>query len=176
MKADSDYYEAALRSAPDEQRLWLEDVINRLTGRPVFKCHEIKYWNHPELPESLRAQGYYVCYQSADRAGYPLYIMSSRSHTSEPLKLEEIVDDLRSTEIVLPFERFGEYYAKRKQRRGPGKYATIRFGARWYMLSVCGSMKPYYKLVETKKSAIRSEALTYAELRERQAALRAANR
>jgi hypothetical protein len=102
--------------------------------------------------------------------------MISRSRTDEVLDLERILDDLKSAKVVFPFEKFGEYYAFRRQHRGPGKYATIKFGARWYMLSVCGSLKPYYKLVETRKPVAANKALTYAELKKRQLALRAKNR
>jgi len=144
MSTDANFYEAVIGNANqrDEQRLWLEDVINRLTGRPVWKCHEVQYWNHPELPKSLRKQGYYVYYQSSDQTGHPIFLMFSRSDTDELLTLERILDDLRSGEIAFPFEKFGAYYAQPKRRCGPGTYATIRFGTRWYMLSRCGSMNP----------------------------------
>ena len=169
-----DQYEAALRRLQQsDERLWLNDVINRLEGRPVWKCHEVQYWNHPELPEHLQREGYYVCYQSADRAGYPLYVMISRSHTNEALTLENIVENLRSSDIVLPFEKFGDYYAKKSTRRGPGKHATIRFGKRCYMLSICGTFKPYYNLVVETKPEVRTPALTYDDLKKRMLDLRA---
>ena len=171
-----DYYEAELRRGfnNDEQRLWLADVVNRLSDRPVWKCQEIQYWNHPELPEPMRAQGYYACLQSADRNGYPLFIMISRSHTTNKVSLAQIVDELSSQDIVFPFAKFGEYYARRSSSRGPGKYATIKFGSRWYMISVCGQPKPYYRLIrpERLKAAVRRTP-TYKELEERQREARA---
>ncbi len=174
MSTDANFYDFVVRNSyhKDEQRLWLEDVINRLADRPVLKCHEKGYWNHPELPDSLRKKGYYVCYQSSDRVGYSLYLMISRSHTDELITLERILDDLRSKEIVFPFEKFGEYYAQ-QDRRAPGTYATIRFGMRWYMLSKCGFMKPYYKLFDKKRRADQQKALTYAEYKEHLKAARA---
>jgi hypothetical protein len=153
MKPTTDIFEAELRAAfsNDEQRRWLTDVVNRLSGRPVSKCQEVKYWNHPELQEHLRVEGYSCCYQTSDRAGYPLYVMLSRSHTVEPIALAQIIDELSSDEIVHPFEKFGDYYVERSRSRGPGKYATIRFGSRWYMVSVCGQFKPHFRLVEARR-------------------------
>ena len=157
----TDCYEAALRDAftKDEQRLWLIEIVNRLSGRPVRKCHEVLYWNHPGLPEHLRVQGYYACYQSVDRNGYPIYLMIGRSHTNEHLNLDQIIDDLGSSTIVFPFEKFGDYYAQRS-RRGPGKHATIKFGNIWYMLSVCGHLKPHYRLVR-RESVIASKSVPF---------------
>jgi hypothetical protein len=170
-----DYYEAALRNAyaKDEQRLWLEDIVNRLSGCRVWKYPDVMYWNHPELPEHLRSKGYSVCFQSADRDGHPLYVMVSRSHTDTPVSLQRIIDDLCSKEIVLPFVRFGEYYAQPSKRRGPGKHATIKFGSRWYMLSVSGRPKPYYRLTRPAKTTSAKSELTYEVLKERQQTARA---
>ena len=153
-----DYLATTYRHECDqsEQSRWLTEVADRLATCRTFKCREIQYWNHPDLPEHLRAQGYYVCYQTSDHYGYPLYMMISRSHTNECIELEQIIRELRSTDIVFPFKSFGEYYARRSVKRGPGKYSTIKFDARWYMISVCGTMKPYYKLIKEEKLVMKS--------------------
>ena len=146
-------YEAELRR-PDrekEQRIWLADLVDRLSGCRVAKCRELHYWNHPELEPHLRVEGYYCCYQFIDHSGYPQYAMIGRSRTSELLDLEQIIDELRSEELVFPFERFGEYYPQRKRKTEPGECATVRFGSRWYMLSVCGQLRPYFKLVANRQ-------------------------
>ena len=156
--------------AQDEQRLWLDDVVTRLCGQPVWKCNDLQYWNHPELPEQARVQGYYVCYQTADRAGYPLYVMISRSQTNDLIHLEEVINDLRSAKVVFPFSTFGEYYAQRSKRRGPGTYATIRFGSRWYMLSVCGQLTPFHKFVMQGKAGHATIPMTWDEVLQLEAA------
>jgi len=165
MAPTGDFYEAALRSEhqKNKHRLWLADVVNRLSGRYVSKCAELTYWNHPGLPQHLRAEGYYVCFQTEDRSGHPIYVMISRSHTSEQIDVKQIAKEFDSEEVVFPFEKFGEYYAQRKRRRGPGIYATIKIGPRWYMLSVCGQLKPHYRLVQVERSRNTNKALTFKE-------------
>jgi len=39
----ADYFEAELRKmqAGLENKLWLDYVIDRLTGRPIWKCQEV---------------------------------------------------------------------------------------------------------------------------------------
>ena len=173
-----DYYEAALRSeyARDGERLWLEDVINRLSNCRVWKYPDVIYWNHPELPKEFRAKGYSVCFQTTEQDGHPRYVMVSRSHTDVPVSLQTIIDDLTSDEIVLPFAKFGEYPTKPSKRRGPGTHATIKFWARWYMLSVSGLPRPYYRLTKPRKSADSTTFQSCEDLRKRQQALRAKNR
>ena len=99
--------------------------------------------------------------------------MISRSHTSAPVSLEQIIEELSSNDVVFPFAKFGEYYAQRKRRRGPGTYATIEFRTHWYMISVCGQLKPYYRLTKPEQPKALTQALTYQELKERQMAARA---
>jgi hypothetical protein len=130
-----------------EQTRWLADIVDRLATCRTFKCREIQYWNHPDLPAHLRVPGYYVCYQASDHYGFPLYVMISRSDTNECIELEQIVRELRSPEVIFPFSAFGEYYAKRSVKRGPGTYSTIKFGNRWYMISVCGMLRPFHTLI-----------------------------
>jgi hypothetical protein len=140
--------ESALRIeySKDEQKRWLADIVDRLATCRTFKCRELKYWNHPDLPADLRVQGYYVCYQVTDRYGMPQYVMISRSNTAEFIELGQIVDELSSGDVNLPFSAFGDYYAARTTKRSPGTYATIKYADRWYMISVCGVLKPYHRL------------------------------
>lgn len=168
MKSTGDYYEAELRSAycKDEQRRWLDDLVDRLSACGIAKCNEGQYWNHPQLPPHLRVEGYYCCYQLTDRTGHPQYAMISRSKTSNLLDLKQIIEDLGSQEIAYPFEKFGDYFAQPRHSRGPGKFATIRFGLRWYMLSVCGQFKPYFKLV-SERHTVPKRPLSLHELKER---------
>jgi len=44
--------------------------------------------------------------------------------------------------------------------------ATIKSGARWYVLSVCGQLKPHYKLVQTERSRKTGKSLTFKEYME----------
>lgn len=161
-----DYYESILREADSrgEEHLWLSDLVDRLASSRVFKCRELQYWNHPDLPDHMRAQGYYVCLQTSDRFGGILYIMISRSHTNEILELAQIIEDLSSPEVVFPFSKFNAYYAIRSKEDGLGKYATIGFGARWYMISVCGIPKPYHKLIQTRPF-VKNVGLNFLEWR-----------
>jgi hypothetical protein len=172
-----DYYEAALRNeyAKSEERLWLEDIINRLSNCCVWKHPDVFYWNHPERPQDLRQKGYSVCFQTVERDGHPRYVMISRSDTDIPVSLQSILDDLSSKEIILPFEKFGDYFAKARKRREPGKYATIKFGSRWYMLSVSGLPKPYYRFSSTQRPARSTTFRSYEDLKKRQLALRIQN-
>jgi len=174
MPKGTDYYEAALREDEKRrtQRTWLEEVAGRLSDYPVLECEARPYWNR------FGCQGYYACYQTKDRWGYPLWLMISRSHTSTLLTLDELLDDLRSSEITIPFEEFGEYPSRARAQSlgakiGPGTYATIRFGRRWYMISRSGKPKPYFKLFEISQRVPRPTPLTYAKLKEMQNAARA---
>lgn len=173
MRRKTDIYEAALRE--DERRLWqqtwLEEIIERLSGSPILKCGE--YWNRDGV------QGYYACYQMSDRYGYPLYIMISRSHTNKSMRLEEIIEDLRSSNIAIPFEKFGEYPSRARVAKGgahidAGTYATIKFGKRWYMISKSGRYRPqqHFQLREKLQPVRMSVPLTFAQLKEMQYAAR----
>jgi hypothetical protein len=174
MSPTGNNYEAELRQEyrKDEQCLWLEDLVGQLSGCRVAKCRELQYWNHPELQPHLRVEGYSCCYQFVDRAGYPQYAMIARSRTAELLSSEQIVNELSSQEVVFPFEKFGDYDRQRERRRGLGKYATIRFGTRWYMISTCGAFKPYFRLV-AKEPKIPNNPLTFQEFTDQLNASRA---
>jgi hypothetical protein len=154
--------ESALRIqySNDEQEHWLADIVDRLASCRTFKCRELKYWNHPYLPARLtRVQGYYVCYQVSDRYGVPQYVMIPRSNTDEFIELKQIVEELSSGAVILPFSTFGEYHAVRTTKRGPGTCATIKCAEEWYMISVCGVLKPYHRLSLPDRPAIRAVAL-----------------
>jgi hypothetical protein len=157
MKRGTDYFEAALREDDRRQgqRAWLDEIISRLTGSLVFIRRESQYWNHPKLPPIFRSQGYSVCCQTKDHYGFPLYIMISRSHTTKLLGLDDLLDELRSSEMVIPFKNFGEYFSRSRAVRhgvkvGPGTYATIKFGEWWYMISQSGFQKPYFRLTSAR--------------------------
>lgn len=141
-----DHFEFALRDAfnADEQRMLLDYVIDRLLAdllenRLLSICGS-KWLSN--LPDHLEVP------------------------TESAVKFDQIIEELGSPKIHFPFEEFGEYFAQRKRRRGPGKHATIRFGERWYMLSVCGQLKPFHRLRTQEKQACSDKPMTSEELKE----------
>lgn len=98
--------------------------------------------------------------------------MISRSNSNEYIELEQIIRELNSSDIVFLSNGFGEYYAHRSRKRGPGKYSTIKFGTRWYMISVCGTLKPYHKLIMEDGPVVKPLDMSFKDWLERSAELR----
>jgi len=146
------------------QREWLIEFVNRLSVNRLCEHPGHAYWNHPDLPESARVQGFSLSYQSSDRYGHTIHLMISRSNTDHTLTLSEILGDLTSRLIEVPF-KFGQYH---KHLPDPGTYATIRFGTRWYMLSRSGIRRPYHTLIKTSKPSANQQSVTFAEFIGRQ--------